>query len=200
MLMAEHMLRPRWYNLVMFVVILIMEVWTQSRSGLLALLAFNLLIIRRVPTRYLVLAVILGAIALPLAPHSWWERMLKTAAMQRGSVELFSWLMRVFAYITAFKVLAASWQHWLIGVGFLGFRFVSDKYNALHYKIGQCENWWLETWVGLGIFGVYACTRWFVQFFKLGQATKRVTKPGTFGYHLADACTCHWSSASAWSI
>jgi hypothetical protein len=76
--------------------------------------------------------------------------MVKTIAMERGSSELYSWLIRVYGYESNWKLFL---DNWLFGVGFFSGQYHTRYYNELGLPLGA-ENYFLETAVGLGVIGL----------------------------------------------
>jgi O-antigen ligase len=179
---ARWAVRPsRWLLLLMGLVIVMLPL-TQSRSGLLAFATFLLLTVRRVRWRWVLGGLFALALALPLVPASFWTRMSHSLSFQQGTSEVFSFLVRVYCYRTAWHVVL---DHPVFGVGYLGFRFVSANYNELHLALGQVENFLFETLVGLGILGLAAVGRAFTRLYALGRVVREVTAPRTLGHELA---------------
>jgi O-antigen ligase len=130
-----------------------MLVLTQSRSGLLAFLVYAATSFR---WRWSAVAriAILAAIALPLVPAYYWERMARTLSPQTSSFETFGAFIRFYGWMTAWKVFQT---HPIFGVGYLGFRFISSHYNAYRLVLGAgTESYFFEIAVSMGIIGVIA--------------------------------------------
>jgi O-antigen ligase len=162
--------------------VLVMLPLTQSRSGLLAFATFLLLTVRHVRLRWVLGGLLALALLLPLVPASFWARMSHSLSFQQGTSEVFSFLVRIYGYRVAWHVFL---DNPVIGVGYLGFRFVSASYNDLHLSIGQVENFLFETLVGMGVLGLAIVGFAFVRFYELGRVVRQATGPKTFGHELA---------------
>jgi O-antigen ligase len=182
LLQARWATRPsRWLAVLMAVVVVMLPL-TQSRSGLLAFAAFLLLTVRRVRWRWILGSLLVLALMLPIVPSSFWDRMGRSLSLQPGTPEMFSLLIRLYSYRTAWS---AFLDHPLFGVGYLGLRFVSVSYNQFHLRGLGAENFLLETLVGLGIVGLAAVAVVFARLWALGRAVRSVTPPKTLGHELA---------------
>jgi O-antigen ligase len=172
--------RSRVHVLLMGLVLLLLPL-TQSRSGLLAFAAFLLLTVRHLRWRWFLGGVLVLLVALPVVPSEYWDRLAKSLMFKRGSFEVYSFLIRVYGYRAAWHVFL---DNPLIGVGYVGFRFVSSSYNELHLAIGQVENFLLETMVGMGVVGLAVLGVAFERLFALGRTVLKVSPPGTLGHEL----------------
>jgi O-antigen ligase len=182
LVLARNSMRFQIRNVILLMVILVMLVLTQSRSGLLTWLIFNLLALGRGRWGHLALGVLAVLAVLPLVPTEYWERMARTLVLERGSFEAFSALVRVFGWQAAWQVFL---DHPIFGVGYLGFRHLSTQYNDLGVYLLTTENIFLEAATGMGIFGVAALVWVLVGVYKLGAVVKKVTPSGTLGHHIA---------------
>jgi O-antigen ligase len=181
-LLVRQAMRPDWKNFVVFVLMIVLLALTQSRSGILAWLTFGLLTLRWVrPSRLLAGALAVTA-TLPLLPGTFWERMLRTVAVERGSHEAFSFFQRVYGWRTAARIVA---DHPWTGVGYLGYRFVSHSYNELRLVLGTVENYYYETLVSMGVVGLAVLAVVIVRLFQLGRAVGRVAPAGMLAHHMA---------------
>jgi hypothetical protein len=154
---------------------------SQSRSALLGIGTFLLLNLRRIPIRQALGGVVLLGLAMVLAPHDFWSRIIKTVAMERGSPELYSWLIRVYGYYANLRLFA---DHWLIGVGFHAGEHFTRSYNELGLPLGA-ENYFLETATGLGVVGLSLFIYCLVQIYRLGVDILKVVPEGTLGHRMA---------------
>ena len=155
---------------------------TQSRAGILAWATFALFTLRWVrPSRVLAGALAIGAL-LMLMPHSFWIRMMRSVAVEKGSFEALSLFQRVYGWRTAWDVVR---DHPWTGIGYAGFRFVSSGYNALRLVIITVENFYYETLVSMGIVGLAVLAVVTVRLFQVGRAVSRTAPPGTLAYHMA---------------
>jgi O-antigen ligase len=181
-LLIRHAMRPNWKNLALGALMVVLLGLTQSRSGLLAWVTFALFTLQWVrPSRLLTGALAIAAL-LPLLPHSFWVRMVRSVAMERGTFESSSFFQRVFGWGTAWRVVQDyPWT----GVGYLGFRFVSDKYNPLRMVIGTVENYFYEILVSMGVVGLVLLAIVIVRLFQLGREVGRLAPPGTLAHHMA---------------
>lgn len=154
---------------------------SQSRSSILCLGAFLMLNIRRIPVRLIFAGALLAALAVALAPHDFMSRMAKTIAMERGSPELYSWLIRVYGFKSNWDLFL---DNWLFGVGFFSGQHHTRHYNELGLPLGS-ENYLLETAVGLGIIGVVLFILVMVRVYQLGTVIKSVVPQGSIAYRMA---------------
>lgn len=180
-LLVRQAMRPDWKNYALGFLMVVLLALTQSRSGILAWLTFGLFTLRWVrPARLLAGALAVAAV-LPALPQTFWERMLRTVAVERGSHEAFSFFQRVYGWRTAARIVADyPWT----GVGYLGYRFVSHRYNELRLVLGTVENYYYETLVSMGIVGLIVLFVVIVRLFQLGRAVGRVAPPGTLAFHM----------------
>ena len=178
---ARWAVRPsRWLALLMGLVLVMLPL-TQSRSGMLAFATFLLLTVRHVRWRWVLGALLVLALALPLAPASFWVRMARSLSFQQGTPEVFSFLLRLYGYRTAWHVFL---DHPVFGVGYLGLRFVSASYNQFHVTLGA-ENFLFEILVDLGIVGLAVLGVAFARLYALGRVVREATAPKTLGHELA---------------
>jgi O-antigen ligase len=179
---ARWAARPSRWLLPLMGLVLVMLPLTQSRSGLLAFATFLLLTARHVRWRRVLGGLVTLALTLPLVPASFWARMSHTLSFQQGTSEVFTFLVRIYGYRTAWNVFL---DHPVFGVGYVGFRFVSANYNEFNLSIGQVENFLFETLVGMGIVGLVVVGLAFARLHALGRAVRRITAPRTLGHELA---------------
>jgi hypothetical protein len=182
LLHALRAVRPQRYQLALMALVGVMLPLTQSRSGLLAFGTYLLLTVRHFRWRWILASVMLLLAALPIIPAPYWDRIGRSIALKAGSFELFTFLVRIYGFQTAWRVFL---DHPVFGVGYIGFRFVSAHYNDLRLAIGQVENFLLETLVGLGLVGFTALVVVFHRLYSLGLAVRRLTEPGTLAHELA---------------
>ncbi len=182
LLLARQSVRWRVMNLLGLPVLFLMLILTQSRSGLLAWGTFNLLVLRRLGARNVIFGLLAMALALPFVPAEYMGRLSRTLALEPGSYEAYSALVRVYVWRAAAGVFR---DHPVFGVGYLGFRFASGAYHNLPFVIGTCENIFLEIATGMGIIGLGVAGLALVRMFQLGVVIRRQTRPGTLGHELA---------------
>ena len=181
-LIIRQIMRPDWKNLALGALMVVTTGLTQSRSGLLAWVTFGLLTLRWVrPSRLIAGAVTLGAL-LPLLPPSFWIRMARTLTVERGSFEFYSFFQRVVGWVTAWRVFQ---DHPWTGVGYLGFRFVSHRYNDLRIVFVTVENYFYETLISMGVVGLVVLAVVLARLFLLGREVQRLAPPGTLAHHMA---------------
>ncbi len=181
-LIIRQLMRPDWKNLALGALMVVTTGLTQSRSGLLAWVTFGLLTLRWVkPSRLVAGAITIGAL-LPLMPHSFWIRMTRTLTVERGSFEFYSFFQRVIGWLTAWRVFE---DHPWTGVGYLGFRFVSHRYNDLRIVFGTVENYYYETLISMGVIGLTVLVIVLVRLFQLGHEIQKLAAPGTLAHHMA---------------
>ena len=190
---AHHPARPRFWNYLLMPAGITALVLSQSRAGVLAATAFLMLGVRRIRARYILSAVLLlgvGAAVTWLLPpvgiqgpgqHDFGSRIMKTVSMQRGSPEVYSWMLRVYGYITSLKVFL---DNWLFGVGFFAAMFVSQRYNQLGVPLGA-ENYFLETATGMGVIGLAVLVYVLKTMFDLGKVVGEEAPPGTLASQMA---------------
>jgi len=162
-----------------------------NEAGANALFVAAILVVRQsmksdwknmVRPRHLVAGVLASASILPLLPAHFWQRMAKSLVVERGSFEVMSALQRVYGWRTAWKVFL---DHPWTGIGYLGFRFVSNRYNALRLNLVTVENYFYEILVSMGIVGLVVISIVVVRLFKLGREVGRVAPEGTLASHMA---------------
>jgi O-antigen ligase len=181
-LMIRHVMRPQWINLVLGALMIALLGLTQSRSGILAWATFGLFTLRWVrPSRLLAGALALAAL-LPLMPQSFWIRMMRTVAVKKGTFEAYSMFERIYGWKTAWGVVK---DHPWTGIGYLGFRFVSNAYNEMRIVLITVENYYYEILVSMGIVGLIVLAFVIVRLFQVGRAVERTAPRGTLGYHMA---------------
>lgn len=179
---ARHAVRPsRWLMFLMTLVVVMLPL-TQSRSGLLAFVAFLLLSVRRLRWRWVLAGLAAVSVALLVTPETYWGRLGRSLTLTQGSFEMYSFLVRVYGFQVAWEAFLANP---LVGLGYLSFRYVSPHFAELHIVIGQAENFLLETLVSLGLTGAVVVGVVFARLWVLGRAVRRVTPPGTLGHELA---------------
>jgi O-antigen ligase len=180
--LARHSVRPQARNILFLAIAATVLVFTQSRSGLLAWVVFLLMSIRRDRLKGWIVGAAFLALLLPFVPGIYWRRIARTAVLERGSFEAFSSLIRVFGWKVAWSVFL---DHPVFGVGYLGFRFVSDNYNDFRVVLITVENYFLEIAVSLGLVGLAMLGVLIVRIYQLGRTAERVTAPGTLGHAMA---------------
>jgi O-antigen ligase len=181
-LLIRHSMRPEWRNLALGALMVMTLGLTQSRSGILAWATFALLTLRWVrPARLLTGALGMAAI-LPLLPQTFWIRMARSLAVERGTNEVNSFFQRVYGWRVAWSVFL---DHPWTGVGYLGFRFVSHSYNELRIIFITVENYFYEILVSMGVVGLALLVIVIVRLFQLGREVGRVAPPGTLAFHMA---------------
>jgi O-antigen ligase len=181
-LLVRQAMRPDWKNLALGASLFAVMALTQSRSALLAWGTFALLTLRWVrPARLLAGALAIAAL-LPLLPMTFWERMTRSVTVERGSFEALSFFQRVYGWRTAWRVVQ---DHPWTGVGYLGYRFVSDRYNELRLVLITVENYFLEMLVSMGVVGLVLLAIVIVRLFQLGREVSRTAPRGTLAHHMA---------------
>ena len=177
-------MKNRWLTLTSLAAGLWLIVATLSRSGVLGwivfLVAYGLAPRSRFRKWMWVLPVALVLVVI-VAPQEYRLRMLRTLVQERGTFEVYTSVVRVFGWHAAIAMFLA---HPILGVGYLGFRFVSADYNALGLALGQAESFYLETATGMGIVGLAVLTGWVVAFLKLAGAVRRQGPPGSPAHEL----------------
>ena len=181
-LVVRQSMRPDWKNIVLIALMAVVVGLTQSRSALLASAVFAIGMLRGMRPRHLLTGVLASASILPLLPVSFWERMGKSLVVERGSFEVMSMLQRVYGWRTAWRVFL---DHPWTGIGYLGFRFVSNQYNELRLNLVTVENYFYEILVSMGVVGLVASAIVFIRMFKLGREVRRVAPEGTLASHMA---------------
>jgi len=181
-LLVRQVMRPDWKNLALGALMLLLLALTQSRSGLLAWATFALLTLRWVRPGRLMAGAFGIAALLPLIPEAFWVRMLRSAAVERGSFEAYSFFVRVYGWRTAWRVVQ---EHPWTGIGYLGFRFVSHSYNEFRLVLITVENYFYEILVSMGVVGLALLLVVFVRLFQLGREVGRVAPAGTLAHQMA---------------
>jgi O-antigen ligase len=181
-LLVRHAHRPDWKNVAGVMLMVLVLVLTQSRSALLAWAVFALFTLRWASPRRLLAGALSLAALLPLIPANFWARMAKSVVVEKGSFEAMSFLQRVYGWRTAWRVVQ---DHPWTGVGYLGFRYVSDQYNELRLKMVTVENYFYEILVSMGIVGLILIGIVIVRLFRLGSTVGRVAPKGTLAHHMA---------------
>lgn len=179
LILARHHARPSIWTYPALGVVLFMEFLTQSRSGLIGMIVFNLLSLRFIRWDFLVALGAMVPLALRFVPSNFFDRMARSATWERGTFEVYSILIRVYGYQSGIQVFL---ENWLFGVGFFGLMYVSQDYNDLGIGRLGAENIFLETATGMGIIGL-ASLCWFLWLvIKAGLLVKRACPPGTLGH------------------
>ncbi len=181
-LLVRQALKPNIRNAVLGGLLVVLLALTQSRSALLAWIVFGVLTLRYVRPLQLVTGTLSIAALLPLLPEAFWTRMARSVAVERGSFEAFSFFQRVYGWKVAWRVFLD--EPWL-GVGYLGFRFLSHRYNELRVVFITVENYFFEMLVSLGLVGLFVLGVVIVRLFQLGREVGRVAPPGTLAHHMA---------------
>jgi O-antigen ligase len=182
LLLVRQTLTHRFRNLLMIAIAVAMLVLTMSRSGLLATLVFSVLVLPRARWRWVLLAGLLVAVAVPLVPTAYWTRIAKTLTLQRGTFEAYTSLVRFYSWKVA---IAMFLDHPLLGVGYLGFTALSGGYGELRVVLGPAENYYLEIATSMGVPGVIALGVVIYRIFRLGAIVRRHAPDGTLAHAMA---------------
>jgi O-antigen ligase len=181
-LMIRQVMRPQWINLAIGALMVALLGLTQSRSGILAWATFGLFTLRWVrPSRLLTGALTIAAL-LPLMPESFWIRMVRSVAVQKGTFEAYSLFERIYGWRAAWGVVK---DHPWTGIGYLGFRFVSHAYNEMKIVFITVENYYYEILVSMGVVGLAVLAVVIVRLFQVGRAVARTAPRGTLAHHMA---------------
>jgi len=132
--------------------------------------------------RWVLLAGFIVLAAIPLIPHDYWTRMSRTLAMQKGTFEAYTSLIRVYCWKTALSVFL---HNPLLGVGYVGYSTVSGAYGALRIVGAPAENYYLETAAGMGLPGLIALAFVLVRLFQVGAVVRRHAPAGSLGGDVA---------------
>ena len=181
-LLVRHAMRRSAKNLLLLALMLLLLGLTQSRSGILAWITFGLFTLRWLRPAWIASGVLTIASLLPLLPASFWSRMTRSIAMERGSFEAYSILVRIYGWRAAWNVVL---DHPWLGVGYLGFRFVSPAYNHYGVFLITVENYYYEVLVSMGIVGLAALAVVIVKLYQLGRVVGRVASPGSLAHHMS---------------
>lgn len=173
--------RRHWSQIPLACAALVMLVITYSRSGLLAFLTFGALLLPRARLKPILVVGALLVLALPLVPEQYWQRLVRTLLMQKGTWDNYSSMVRLLSWATATNVFL---HHPLFGVGYLGLKSVSTAYNDLRVQIGA-ESYMLEIAADMGIVGLVAFGFVIARTLQLARAIQRVTPEGTLGHRMA---------------
>jgi O-Antigen ligase len=171
----------RWQAWVLLSLSTALLLATASRSAMLAWIVFCLAYGIRGRARWF-WAAPAGLVALwPLLPSGLTGRFLRTVALQPGSFEAFSSLIRVYSWRAAWEVFL---QHPILGVGYIGFRFVSAEHNPLRLVLGTAESFYLEVASGMGATGLLFLLLSFVAFYRLCRAARAASPRDSTGNRL----------------
>jgi hypothetical protein len=180
--MVRQSVRPDWRNVALVAFMLLVLGLTQSRSGILAWATFGLFTLRWVRPMQLLAGMLGVAAMLPIVPEGYWIRLTRSVVIQPGTNEAISMFVRFFSWRVAWDVLR---DYPLTGVGYIGFRFVSHRYNEFKMVLGTVENYYYEMLISLGVFG-FALLAWaIVALFRVGYEVRRVAPPDTLAHHMA---------------
>lgn len=182
LVLARQSVRRSGWNLVMLALLFVMLVLTQSRSGLLAWTVMALLSLSRRRLKWVLPGSAVLALAIPMIPRVYLERVTNTVFLEKGTFEAFSSLIRVFGWKAAWQVFL---DHPIFGVGYVCFRFISDRYNELKVVLVTAESYYLETATGMGIIGLVALALAIVAMYRMGAAVRRATPKGTLAHSMA---------------
>lgn len=182
LVLVLHAHERRSWDYAVMALVFVTLILTQSRSGLIMFTIVTVMTARRLPTRYIIAGVVLLGLVLLAAPPAFWNRMIRSVTLTQGSYEVYSGMIRVYGYISSVRAFLANW---LIGLGYLGGRYVSEHYNELRIKELGSENFFLETAVGMGVIGFAVMLMMVTRLFQLGRVVRKVAPPGTIGYDLA---------------
>jgi O-antigen ligase len=181
-LIIRHLRRPHPMNLVFALLMILLLGLSQSRSGILAWMTFGLFTLRWVRPMWIVTGLLTIGAALPLLPQTFWGRMARSIALDRPSFEAYSILVRIYGWRTAWDLVR---DHPFIGVGYLGYRFVSHLYNQFGIVLTTVENYYYEVLVSMGVVGLAVLAVVIVKLYQLGSAVGRVAPPGTLAHYMA---------------
>lgn len=182
LLAARHRVRPSLWTYPMFGLALVMLALTQSRSGQLTMLVFLLLSLRVLPWRQIAAFAGLTATAALIMPSGAKEKILDTLAFKRGSFEVYTIVIRLYGYVTTWRVFL---DHWMFGVGLLGARFMSHEYNSMRITMLGAENYFLEVAASLGVVGFSVLVYLYVQLYRIGRTVQKNAPPGTMAHAMA---------------
>jgi O-antigen ligase len=155
---------------------------TLSRGGLLAWLVLVGVYGMRGGQRWLWLLPLAVLVAFPILPDEFRTRMIRTVTLQKGSFEAYSSLIRFLSWHSSWRVFLA---HPIFGVGYLGFRFVSEAYNPLGAYLLTSENFFIETASGMGVVGLAALAYFVFSVLRAARSIRRSSPPGSVGHRMA---------------
>ncbi|OGS01912.1 MAG: hypothetical protein A2V88_13635 [Elusimicrobia bacterium RBG_16_66_12] len=181
-LQSQSATRRTLSNVVLMAALFVLLFMTQSRSGLVAWAIYYLFQLRSPRWRSLLATSTIVFLAASLVPAAFWGRLSRTLVLKAGSSEAFSTIIRLYSWQTATRVFL---DHPILGVGYLGFRFVSSEYNSLHIVLGPAESYYLEVAAGMGIMGLIALGVAIAALWRLGRSVETVTPPGSLGHEMA---------------
>lgn len=183
LILIENHLKPRFTTYPLLALMLLLVFLSQSRSGLLALVVFMALSLRRlIRWQHVVGLAVVVPLVLKFVPVDAIERIVNSVTYKQGSFEVITMVIRYIGYKAAVEVFL---DNWLFGVGYMSLRYVTVPYNPLGIVMLGAENFYLETAAGLGIIGIAVVTWWYVRLFQLGRLCKRMAPPGTRAEALA---------------
>lgn len=172
-------------------------VFTLSRSGLLAGVVFVAVLGLQKKWRWLWLLPILVAACFPLFPSEWVLRVTRTLVLERGTFEAYSSLVRLFTWEASLRTFLA---HPILGVGYLGYRYVSSAYNPLGAILVTAESLYLEIAAGMGILGLAALAWIGIAGLRLAAAIRRESRPDSIAHRLASITPAYLAGVAAGNI
>ena len=155
---------------------------TNSRSGLLSWVTFISIWAIMHRKGWLLLVPFGLALLFPFLPEAVTGKFVRTITAQRGSFEIYSTLVRVYAWKTAYVCFI---NNPIFGVGYLCFRYFSHRYNALTLNLGTAENIVLETAADMGVVGLSALAWLVASIVRFVRAVAGANAPGSPGHALA---------------
>lgn len=155
---------------------------TNSRSGLLSWVTFISIWAIMNRKGWLLLVPLGLALLFPFLPDIVTGKFVRTITAQRGSFEIYSTLVRVYAWKTAYVCFL---NNPVFGVGYLCFRYFSHQYNALTLNLGTAENLVLETAADMGIMGLSALAWLTASLVRFVRTASGANAPGSTAHALA---------------
>jgi O-antigen ligase len=168
-----------------------------SRSGLLAGVVFVAVLGLQKRWRWLWFLPLLVAAVFPFLPSEWVLRVTRTLVLERGSFEAYSSLVRFFTWEASFRTFLA---YPILGVGYVGYRFVSSAYNPLGAVLVTAESVYLEIASGMGILGLAAFFWVGIAGLRLASAIRRTSPPDSFAHRLAAMTPAYLAGVAAGNL
>ena len=187
----------RWIRALALFAIAALLVTSLSRSGLLAGVVFVAVLGLQKKWRWLWLLPLFVAACFPFLPSEWVLRVTRTLVLERGSFEAYSSLVRFFTWEASFRTFLA---HPILGVGYLGYRFVSYAYNPLGAILVTAESMYLETAAGMGVMGLAALAWVGIAGLRMASAIRRTSAPNGIAYRLASMTPAYLAGVAAGNL
>ena len=107
--------------------------------------------------------------------------MLRSVALKRGSFEALSFFQRLYGWRIAWRVMQ---DHPWSGVGYLGYRLVSHRYNEACAVLITVEKCFSEILVSMRVVGLGMLVVVIAKLFQLGREVGRPAPSSTLGHRM----------------